>query len=107
MRGVLRFVKKHFKFSKDPVAPENPTHQHTNIGAECGGDSEGEYRSRDLRADMADGTDSAIAPDLSHGGGSRIPNKNSKSEDQQLPASKTSTPTPGDELGKAGERGQL
>ena len=95
MRGVLRFVKKHFKFSEDPVAPENPTHQDTDIGAECGRDSEGEYRSRDLRADMADGTDSAIAPDLSHGGGSRIPNKNSKSEEQQFPAQDASASTPG------------
>jgi len=48
---MLRFLKKRFKFSKDPVPPEDLTHQNTDIGVECGGDSEGEYRSRDLRAD--------------------------------------------------------
>jgi len=46
---MLRFLKKRFKFSKDPVAPEDPTHQNTEIGAECGRDSESEYRSIDLR----------------------------------------------------------
>ena len=104
---MLRFLKKRFKFSKDPVAPEDPTHQNTEIGAERGRDSESEYLSIDLRVDTADGIDSTIAPDLNHGGGSRIAKQDGNVGYQQLPASKTSTPAPGDELGNAGERDQL
>jgi len=91
---MLRFLKKRFKPSKNPVPPENPTHEITDIGAECGKNSEGE---KDLRADEADGTDSTMAPDIDHGGGSRIANQDGRVEDQLFSAQNTSTLTPGEE----------
>ena len=45
---MLRFLKKRFKSSKNPVPPGNPTHQNTDVGAERGRDSEGGYRSGGL-----------------------------------------------------------
>jgi len=109
---MLRFLKKRFKFSKNPVPPENPAHQNTDTGAECGMDTEGGYRSRDLRAEEADGADSTVAPDLNvnhggDGGGSRIPNQDSRSEDQQFPAQNASTPAPRHEGDNTGECGWL
>jgi len=107
---MLRFKKvwkQYLKPSPKLVPAENPTHQITDIDAECGGDTKGEYRSIDLRADVADGTDSTITPDLNHGGGSRIANQDNWSEDQQLPVQNASTPIPGDERGNASERGRL
>jgi len=41
--------------------------------------------------------------DTSHGGGSRIANKDGRVEDQRLSAQDTSTSTPGDEGGNASE----
>ena len=55
---MLRFLKKYRKPTKKPVPPENPVHQPPDIGAGRGTDSEGEYRSRKISADKADGTDS-------------------------------------------------
>jgi len=104
---MLRFLKKRVKSSKNPVPAENPTHQITDIGTDCSRDSEGEYRSRDLRANMANGTDSTIAPDLNHGGGSRITNQDGRDEDQQLPAQNASTSTPRQEGGNTSEYGWL
>ena len=51
------FLKKPSKTSKKSGTPENTAHQATDTGAESDRDPEGEYRSRDLRADKADGTD--------------------------------------------------
>lgn len=72
---MLNRLKKSSKSSNKSGTPENPTHQTTDIGAESGRDSEGEYRSRNPRADMADGTDSIIAPDINNGRGPQITNQ--------------------------------
>jgi len=88
---MLRFLKKRFKPSKKPVPPENLTHQITDIGAEDGRDSEGEYRLRDPRAE-ADGTDSTIALDIDHRRGSQIAHRDGGVEEQQLPAQNAPTP---------------
>jgi hypothetical protein len=45
---MMRFLKKHRNPPRKPVPPENPAHQITNIGAECGRDPEGEYYSRKI-----------------------------------------------------------
>ena len=60
-----------------------------------------------LRTDVANGTDSTMTPDISHGGGSRIAYQDGRVEDQQLPVPNASTPIPGDERGNASERGRL
>ena len=60
---------------------------------------------KDLGVDATDGTDSTAAPDISHGGGSRIADQDRRVEDQRLPAPNTPTltPTPGYEGGSASE----
>ena len=68
---MSKFLKKIYKRSKKPGTPENPI---TGTDAAPDSDSEGEYRSRDLRADKAAGTDSTLAPDNSHGGGAQTAN---------------------------------
>jgi len=107
---MLRFLKKHIKSSKNLVPPENLPHQNTDVGAECGRDTEGEHRSRDLRADMADGTDLTIVPDPNHGGdggGSRMANHDGRVEDQQLPMPNASTQIPADERANTSEHDRL
>jgi len=104
---MLRYLKKRIRSSKDLAPPASPTRQNTGIGAECDGDSEGEHCSKDLRADVANGTDLTIAPDINHGGGSRITNQDSKGEGQQPPAHNASAPTPRHEGDNAGECGWL
>ena len=54
---------------------------------------------KDLRVDEADGTDSTTGPDIIHGGGSPMANRDGRIEDQQLPAPNASTLTPGQGTG--------
>ena len=105
---MLRSLKKRLKRSKKSVPRKNPTHEVADIGAECGGDSEGEYRSGgDLQVDEADGIDSTMAPDINRGDGSQTVTQDRRLANQQLPASNPSTSTPGHcEGGNASECGR-
>ena len=104
---MLRFLEKHRKSSKKSVPPENPAHQTADIGAEYGRGPEGEYRSRNTSADKASGTDSTTESDNNRGGDSQIANQDGRIENQQLPASSTSTLTPEHEGGNTSECDRL
>jgi hypothetical protein len=54
-------------------------------------------RKKSLKADETDGTDSTVAPDTNHAGGSQTANQDERIMDQQLPAPNAPTVTPGDE----------
>ena len=52
---MLQFLKKRGKSFKKPVPPGGLAHQITDTGVERGRDPEGEYNSRKISADKADG----------------------------------------------------
>jgi hypothetical protein len=98
---MKRIQKKLLKPFRKRGTSKSPA-QITDISAEFGRDSDGEYPSRDLRADKPDGTDSTIAPGDNHGEGSQIANQDRRIGDQQLP-----TPDAGHDGGDASEWGRL
>ena len=100
---MVRFLKKLWKSSKKPVPPGDPTNRATDADAEPNRDSKGENRSREILADKTDETDSPLLFGMNHEGGSGIANQDGRVENQRLPASNTSTPTPGSLNGDAGE----
>ena len=106
---MLRFLEKRQKSSDKQVLLENPTHQNTDIGAECDRDSEGEHRSRKISGLIRpmESADSTTAQDINRGGGSRVTDQDRGVEDQRLPAPNTSTPTSGGEGDNASECGRL
>jgi len=98
---MLRFLKKRVeksrKFFQRPVPPENPTRQVTDTGATCGQEPDGEHRLGKI-SEVMKPMGLIIAPDLNHGGGSRIATGGGGIGDQQLSTPDTSTPNliPGD-----------
>lgn len=94
---MVRFLKKIWKSSKKPVLPpEDPTHQTLEIGAGRGKSSGEVARKRSHASDM---TDSIVGPDIDHGGGSRVTNRDERIGDQLLLA-----PKEGGSLCDLGER---
>jgi hypothetical protein len=85
MKHIKKILSKPFKKQGTP----------SESSAEFGRDSNGEYSSRDLRADKPDGADLTIPPDTksNHGEGSQIANKDRTIGDQQLPTLDISTLT--------------
>ena len=104
--GMLRFIKKRWKKTREPSTPvplEDPTHQITDMGAECGGGSDGECLLGETGAGGTSGADGAAGSDINHRVDSRIPTQDRRIGDRQLPAPNASTLTPGHESGDTRE----
>lgn len=99
---ALRFLKKRFKSSKQPVLPPgDPVRQTTDISAERGGNPEGENCSRwKISQPMRRiGLIRLWGPDADRGGGSGVAKQDKRIGNQQLPAPNVTTPTPRHEEG--------
>lgn len=101
---MVRFLKRFWKHSKKPASPKNAqVHQTTDLDVERNKDAEGEYRSRDIRADKADGTDLTVAQDANCERDSHVTNRDETVGNEQLPTKYPSTLTPRDDGGNASE----
>lgn len=109
---MLHFLKKRLgksRKSSQKLAPlENPTYQTIDTDAECGRDSDGEYRSGEI-SELMKPMGFIMALDINDGGGSRVATCSGRIEDRRLSAPNASTLglIPGHHDGDASECGQF